>query len=161
MPADIHTSVDGPVRVEIGDWATLADDAHLIRHAVFVEEQHVPDEIEQDQMDPYCLHAVAYDVKSGAALGTGRLLPDGHIGRMAVLPEARGRGIGGIILRSLMQHAQQRGHGRVVLNAQTTVQNFYTQHGFDRTPLQEFEEAGIAHVEMQHVFSAGKASDTE
>ncbi len=159
MPAELHASADGPVRVEIGDWATLQDDAHLIRHAVFVEEQQVPAEIEVDQMDPYCLHAVAYDQKSGAALGTGRLLPDGHIGRMAVLPEARGRGIGGILLRSLMEQAQQRGHGRGVLNAQSTVQDFYTRHGFARTPMQEFEEAGISHVEMHLVFPSGHAKD--
>ncbi|MBI3230838.1 MAG: GNAT family N-acetyltransferase [Burkholderiales bacterium] len=136
-------------------WATLQHDAHLVRDAVFVAEQNVPPEIETDQMDPYCLHCVVYDRQDGSVLGTGRLLPDGHVGRMAVRAEARGRGIGGLILRTLMEQAQQRGDRKVVLNAQTHAQAFYLQHGF-ATSSPEFEEAGIPHVEMQLVFDDKK-----
>ncbi len=142
------------VRMVIGDWASLQNDAHQVRDAVFVEEQHVPPEIERDQMDPYCLHCVAYDI-DGSVLGTGRLLPDGHVGRMAVRAQARGRGIGGMILRTLMSQAQLRGDRKVVLNAQTHAQSFYQHHGF-ATSSSEFEEAGIPHVEMQLVFGEKK-----
>lgn len=141
---------DNKLKLVIGDWASLQHDAHSVRDAVFVQEQQVPEEIESDDMDPYCLHAVVYDA-DGSVLGTGRLLPDGHIGRMAVHADARGRGIGGMILRALMQQAQQRGDQQVVLNAQTHAQPFYQRFGFAKASA-EFEEAGIPHVEMQHVF---------
>jgi predicted GNAT family N-acyltransferase len=72
------------VTVELGPWETLRAQAAPIRTAVFVEEQRVPAEIEIDEFDPVSLHAIARD-REGRALGTGRLLPDGHIGRLAVL----------------------------------------------------------------------------
>ena len=78
-----------------------------IRFAVFVQEQGVPRDIELDAMDEQCVHAIAFE--GGHAIGTGRLLPDGHIGRMAVLKAWRGRGIGGRILEALMQRARERG----------------------------------------------------
>lgn len=147
---------DNSVRLVIGDWASLQNDARSVREAVFIEEQNVPPEIEMDAMDAYCLHAVAYG-QDGEVLGTGRLLPDGHIGRMAVHAKARGRGIGGMILRALMAQAQQRGDGRVVLNAQTQAAAFYQSHGFAQSG-GEFQEAGIAHIEMELVFGEkGKA----
>jgi len=80
-------------RVELGDWAALQRWAIPIRTTVFVEEQKVPAEMEIDDWDPQCVHAVAFDGE-GTAQGTGRLLPDGHIGRMAVLKSARGAGVG-------------------------------------------------------------------
>ena len=76
-------------QIKLGDWAALQPEAQAIRFDVFVKEQQVPAEIELDEMDPLCLHAIAYDA-DGQAVGTGRLLPDGHIGRMAVMKVARG-----------------------------------------------------------------------
>jgi predicted GNAT family N-acyltransferase len=136
--------------IRFGDWATLNEDAHMIRFEVFVDEQKVPAEIELDEMDAVCLHAVAYDT-TGLPLGTGRLLPDGHIGRMAVRKVARGTGIGGQLLQGLMAKAQQRGDAYVVLNAQTSAASFYAAHGFAQSG-DEFFEAGIAHVEMRRSF---------
>ncbi|HWW71426.1 MAG TPA: GNAT family N-acyltransferase, partial [Duganella sp.] len=69
--------------IRFGDWTVLDKDAKIIRFEVFVEEQKVPAELEMDHMDAVCVHAVAYDA-AGKPVGTGRLLPDGHIGRMAV-----------------------------------------------------------------------------
>ena len=136
--------------IRLGDWATLGLDATAIRFEVFVDEQKVPAEIELDDMDAVCLHAVAYD-DFGAAIGTGRLLPDGHIGRMAVRQPGRGTGVGGAILSLLMQKARERGDGAVVLNAQTVAAPFYARHGFVQQG-EVFEEAGIAHVEMRLEF---------
>ena len=136
--------------IRLGDWATLGLDATAIRFEVFVDEQKVPAEIELDDMDAVCLHAVAYD-DFGAAIGTGRLLPDGHIGRMAVRQPGRGTGVGGAILSLLMQKARERGDAAVVLNAQTVAAPFYARHGFVQQG-QVFEEAGIAHVEMRLEF---------
>jgi predicted GNAT family N-acyltransferase len=136
--------------IRFGDWATLHEDAHLIRFEVFVDEQKVPAEIELDDMDAVCVHAVAYD-NGGVPVGTGRLLPDGHIGRMAVRKTARGTGIGGQLLQGLMAKAKQRGDDYVVLNAQTSAAAFYLAHGFKQSG-DEFMEAGIAHIEMRYSF---------
>ena len=136
--------------IRLGDWATLGQDATAIRFEVFVDEQKVPAEIELDEMDAVCLHAVAYD-EAGKAIGTGRLLPDGHIGRMAVRQPGRGTGVGGAILTLLMDKARARGDAAVVLNAQTVAAPFYARHGFVQAG-DVFDEAGIAHVEMRLVF---------
>ena len=136
--------------IRLGDWATLGSDATAIRFEVFVDEQKVPAEIELDDMDAVCLHAVAYD-DVGAAIGTGRLLPDGHIGRMAVRQSGRGTGVGGAMLTLLMEKARERGDLAVVLNAQTVAAPFYARHGFLQQG-EQFEEAGIAHVEMRLEF---------
>ncbi len=143
-----HDTRNYPIR--LGDWATLGPDASAIRFEVFVDEQKVPAEIELDEMDAVCLHAVAYDA-AGNAIGTGRLLPDGHIGRMAVRQPGRGSGVGGAILQLLMAQARERGDVAVVLNAQSVAAPFYARHGFVQQG-EEFAEAGIAHIEMRLVF---------
>ncbi|MES2038644.1 MAG: GNAT family N-acetyltransferase [Pseudomonadota bacterium] len=135
----------------IADWATLQKDAQAIRYEVFVIEQKIPAELEWDAADAQCVHAVAYDA-NGKAVGTGRLLPDAHIGRMAVLATARGLGIGAKILRALMAEAQARGESAVHLNAQQSAENFYLKEGFARDG-EIFEEAGIPHVSMAYQFS--------
>ncbi|MYM67379.1 GNAT family N-acetyltransferase [Pseudoduganella sp. FT55W] len=136
--------------IKLGDWATLSADAKLIRFEVFVQEQKVPPELEMDNMDAACLHAVAY-AEDGTPVGTGRLLPDGHIGRMAVRKAGRGTGIGGALLQALMAQAQARGDKAVVLSAQTHAAPFYERHGFSIDG-EEFYEAGIAHINMQRSF---------
>jgi predicted GNAT family N-acyltransferase len=138
------------LRIVIADWDTLQKDAQAIRYAVFVVEQKIPAELEWDAADAQCVHAVAYD-ETGLALGTGRLLPDAHIGRMAVLSEARGLGIGAMILRALMAQAQQRGEKTVRLNAQQSAENFYLKEGYLRDG-DVFQEAGIPHVSMAYHF---------
>lgn len=133
------------------DWGAARTEARRIRTAVFVEEQGVPVEIEMDDRDAVSVHALAY--VDGAVVGTGRLLPDGHIGRMAVLKESRARGIGGAILASLVAEARRRGMQEVVLAAQTHALGFYHKHGF-REAGAVFEEAGIPHQEMRRVLNS-------
>ena len=89
------------IRITLGTWDRLREDATSVRHEVFVVEQRVPVEVELDDDDAVSVHAVAYDT-DGTAVGTGRLLPDGHIGRMAVRKRARGLGVGGQILDALI-----------------------------------------------------------
>jgi predicted GNAT family N-acyltransferase len=141
-------------RITLGEWTVQQKDAQAIRYEVFVIEQQVPVELEWDEMDALCLHAVVYG-EQGQAIGTGRLLPCGHIGRMAVRKSARAAGIGSAILQALMQHARQRGDLAVVLNAQTHAEPFYRRHGFARHG-DEFMDAGIPHIEMRHVFAPQK-----
>ena len=78
-------------RIRLGSWSELHALAAPIRFAVFVEEQRVPAALEIDAQDPLSLHALAFDAQ-GDPVATGRLLPDGHIGRMAVLRRARAVG---------------------------------------------------------------------
>ena len=126
-------------------WESARAQASAIRLAVFVEEQGVAREIEMDEMDAQCIHALAFE--DGAALGTGRLLPDGHIGRMAILKPWRGRGIGSAILHSLIDAARRRGDRRVMLSAQVQALEFYRAHGFQPEG-EVYEDAGIAHQAM-------------
>lgn len=139
------------IRVTLGDWDTQRADAQMVRYEVFVLEQKVPLEMEWDEMDVSCLHAVAYD-ESGQAVGTGRLLPDGHIGRMAVRQPARGKGIGARMLETLVATARQRGDRQVMLNAQTQAEPFYQRYGFLREG-GVFMEAGIPHIHMRRVLT--------
>lgn len=78
----------GKIQVQLGSWEELRNEASAIRFEVFVQEQQVPLELELDEMDRLSLHALAFDAQ-GRAIATGRLLPDGHIGRMAVLSSER------------------------------------------------------------------------
>ncbi|WP_136417285.1 GNAT family N-acetyltransferase [Herbaspirillum sp. ST 5-3] len=138
------------IDVNVGDWAMQRADAQAIRYEVFVVEQKVPQEMEWDDMDPLCIHAVAYEA-GGKAIGTGRLLPDGHIGRMAVMRGMRGQGVGGALLEALMNEARKRGDAAVILNAQTQAESFYRRFGFVREG-EEFMEAGIPHIAMRYHF---------
>lgn len=133
-------------RIELLPWEEARAHASPIRFSVFVEEQGVPREIELDEHDPVCVHAVVFE--DGSAVATGRLLPDGHIGRMAVLKAWRGRGIGAAILNELMKAALKRGHREVALAAQVHALPFYRAHGF--VPVgEEYLEAGIPHQAMK------------
>lgn len=136
-----------PFTVATMDWPAARAEAAPIRFAVFVEEQHVPAGIELDEWDARCEHALARDAQ-GVAIGTGRLLPDGHIGRMAVVPAWRGRGVGAASLAALVERARARGMVEVVLNAQTHACPFYVRQGFEPFGA-EFMEAGIPHVAMR------------
>ncbi|MFN7570738.1 MAG: GNAT family N-acetyltransferase [Betaproteobacteria bacterium] len=134
-------------RVRLGSWAELKAEAAPIRFAVFVDEQKVPAEIEIDEWDEPSLHAVARDAQ-GRAVGTGRLLPDGHIGRMAVLAPARGAGVGSVLLTALVEAARERGHAEAVLSAQTHAIPFYRRHGFVEEG-EVYDDAGIPHRQMR------------
>lgn len=129
--------------VRRADWGRDREQLRGIREAVFVREQRVPLELEWDEADAVCVHVLA-EGDTGIPIGTGRLLPDGHIGRMAVLVDWRRRGVGATLLNELMRIARERGLGEVVLNAQTGAIAFYERHGF-RAEGEEFLDAGILH----------------
>lgn len=133
-------------RIEVLAWEQARAHAAPIRFAVFVEEQGVPRDIELDDLDVRCLHALCFEGSS--PVGTGRLLPDGHIGRMAVLRRWRGRGIGSRILNALIDEARRRGHRQVALSAQVHALSFYRAHGFVEEGA-EYLEAGIRHQAMR------------
>jgi predicted GNAT family N-acyltransferase len=132
------------------DWAEIVD----LRTRVFVDEQGVPPEIEQDDLDATAVHAFSRDA-AGRLVATGRLLVgDGgraSIGRMATDAGARGGGHGAAVLAELHRQAVLRGVAEIELHAQLTARGFYERAGY--TPVGEvYEEAGIAHITMRRAF---------
>lgn len=142
--------MSGPAfRVRMADWEREREAMRAIRTSVFIHEQRVPEDIEWDDKDPLCVHVLALD-EDGAPIGTGRLAPDGKVGRMAVLTEWRGRGVGAAILEFLVSSARERGIKECYMNAQSHAVEFYRQHGFG-TYDAEFLEAGIPHRRMKRM----------
>ena len=130
----------------VGSWQDLRDRAAQVRFVVFIEEQKVPAELELDELDAECVHAV---IKiNDQPVATGRLCPDGRIGRMAVLKDFRSQGLGSEILRALISAAEMRGQHETYLHAQLHALGFYAQHGYVAEG-PEFEDAGIAHRQMR------------
>jgi predicted GNAT family N-acyltransferase len=132
--------------VEIADWERDQATLRSIREAVFVVEQNVPADLEWDGVDQDCLHVIAY-TNDRSAVGTGRLLGDGHIGRLAVLAPWRGRGAGSALLLKLIGIANMRGIDSIALNAQTHALAFYERFGFIAEG-DDFDDAGIPHRHM-------------
>jgi len=128
-------------------WEQAQPVAGPLRFAIFVGEQNVPAGIELDDLDASCVHAVAFDIDN-KPIGTGRLLPDGHIGRMAVVMEWRRRGIGAEILEALIAEARKRGHAEVLVSAQLQAAEFYRNFGFVAEG-KVYEDAGILHQQMR------------
>jgi YbgC/YbaW family acyl-CoA thioester hydrolase len=134
-----------PVIFRTGSWEAMREAAAPIRHEVFVTEQGFAAEIEIDDQDPLSLHCVA--TLCGQAIGTGRLLPQGKIGRMAVLPKYRQRLVGAGVLASLIKKASEQGFKQVELAAQLHAVPFYARHGFVASGAHH-EEEGVAHQTM-------------
>lgn len=140
----------------MGEWGRPAavDDAGLlesalnIRRKVFVEEQNVPEEEEMDDLDAQAWHFLAF--VNGVAAGTARLVPTAgaaKIGRMAVLKEYRGRGVGTRLLEAAMHAAKELRLDPMVLNAQVSAIPFYERFGFVAEDV-VFDDAGIPHRRM-------------
>ncbi|WP_028914681.1 GNAT family N-acetyltransferase [Pseudoxanthomonas sp. J31] len=135
-----------PAAVALADYAREHAAVHAVRTTVFVEGQGVPVELERDALDPVSIHVLARDA-DGTPVGTARLTPDRRIGRMAVLPGHRGRGIGEAMLAALVAHARAQGWAEVGLHAQLHALAFYARAGFVPCgPV--FTEAGIEHRRM-------------
>ena len=133
-------------QVESIDYTRGLEDLRHVRETVFVQEQRVPVEEEWDELDPLCVHVIARD-ESGRPIGTGRLTPQRRVGRMAVLRDWRGRGVGDAMLVQLIEQARSRHWPELSLNAQVSAESFYARHGF--VPFGErFHEAGIEHQAM-------------
>lgn len=134
------------LRIERGDWQRLGPLAAEIRRRVFIDEQAVPEAEEWDGRDPDCVHFLAWRDKT--PVGTARLLPDGHIGRVAVLSEGRGLGIGLALMREVIRTARELGHAHLELAAQVQALDFYRRLGFEAYG-EIFLDAGIAHRSMR------------
>jgi predicted GNAT family N-acyltransferase len=121
-----------------------------LRWRVFVEEQNVPPSLEVDAHDSAgAVHALA--LLDGVPAGTGRFVfvePGvARIGRMAVVDDARGKGLGAALLQFLEAEARNRGARQFTLNAQVSARRFYEKAGY-RAIGAVFDDADIPHVRM-------------
>lgn len=135
--------------VEIANYELDLEALRAVREPVFVVEQGVPPEIEADELDPLCRHVLARDA-DGNPIGTGRLTPQRSIGRLAVLPDWRGKGVGAALLQALVDMARGLGHPVIELHAQVDAIGFYEQFAFE-TVGPEYLEAGIRHRNMRRI----------
>lgn len=135
--------------VEIANYELDYADLRAVREPVFVLEQQVPAEVELDSLDPHCRHVLARD-EVGRAIGTGRITAKGRIGRLGVLIEWRGRGVGEALLQALVDMARSQGLPMVELHAQVDAIGFYERNAFECVG-PEFVEAGIRHRNMCRV----------
>lgn len=151
MDADILTACDMPqaenplIQVTEAEWSHYRPLINAIRRRVFIEEQGVPEALEWELRDASCDWFLAW--AGDTPIGVARLTPDAHIGRMAVLPEWRGRGIGRALLRAALERARARRLPAVHLHAQTHALGFYAREGFQAEG-EVFLEAGIPHRRM-------------
>ena len=129
----------------ICDYEFHTEDICSIRYEVFVGEQNVPEELEIDGLDDEAKHVLAY--VDALPIGTGRILNDGHIGRVAVLKNYRGLGIGKLIMKELIKWAQDMSLEKVWLSSQWHAHSFYLDLGFVCVG-EIYKEAGIDHIKM-------------
>jgi len=129
----------------ICDYESYTKDICAIRYKVFVGEQKVPEELEIDGFDDQAKHVLAF--VDGVPIGTGRILSDGHIGRVAVLKDYRGLGIGKSIMKDLIKWAQNMNLEKVWLSSQWHAHSFYLDLGFVCVG-EIYKEAEIDHIKM-------------
>ena len=138
--------MSNPFTVHLVSWHDGEPLLRAIREKVFMQEQGVPAELEWDGLDEACHHALALSA-NGEAIGCGRITLDGHIGRVAILPEWRRKRIGSAILELLVDYARTQHYEYVDLNAQVQAIPLYKDFGFE-VEGDEFMDANIPHRKM-------------
>jgi len=132
--------------IKIVDFDKNLSEIKDIRTKVFIEEQNVPTELEWDEFDRDAVHILTYF--DNKAVGTARLLRDGHIGRMAVLIDFRNRGIGKNMLNFMIELAHKKLMTNIQLSAQEHAIGFYEKQGFFISS-DVYMDAGIPHYDMK------------
>ncbi len=138
--------MSNPFTVSLVCWHDGEPLLKSVRDAVFIKEQGVPAELEWDGLDDGCRHALALSHK-GQAIGSGRMLANGHIGRIAVLPAWRKQKVGTAIMEALLDYARAHDYKQVDVDAQTYALPFYRSFGFVEQG-EEFMDAGLPHIKM-------------
>lgn len=133
------------LRIVTGTWEELAQDAMLVREAVFIQEQHIAEQDEWDEHDALALHFVVYNHLQ--AIATARLLTSHHIGRVAVIATERGKGIGQYLMQAVMDTAHQQQRPYVQLSSQVHAMAFYQNLGFVVRGT-EYLDCAIPHIDM-------------
>ena len=138
------------VKISVVDWHQNQTALKAIRKSVFIDEQHVPEALEWDGHDADCTQFLVS--VNTLPVATARLTPQGQIGRMAVLRDFRGKGVGSRLLAAVIDQARDTGYEQVFLHAQVNVIKFYEKQGFIAEG-EIFMDAGIAHKAMRLSFN--------
>ncbi|MBK9160136.1 MAG: GNAT family N-acetyltransferase [Nitrosomonadales bacterium] len=138
--------MSNPFTVSLVSWHDGEPLLRSIREAVFIREQGVPEELEWDEHDETCRHALALS-QQGEAVGCGRMLANGHIGRIAVMPQWRKRKVGTAIMEALLDHARTHEYKQVDVDAQTQALRFYRSFDFIEQG-EVFMDADLPHIKM-------------
>jgi predicted GNAT family N-acyltransferase len=114
---------------------------------VFIREQSVPEELEWDEHDATCRHALALS-HQGEAIACGRIFTNGHIGRIAVLPQWRDQKVGTAVMEALLDYAAAHDYPQVDVDAQIHAVPFYKRFDFVEHG-KVFMDAGLPHIKMR------------
>lgn len=128
-------------------WHQAEHHLREIRAKVFIDEQHVPIDLEWDNLDETAQHLLVMN-DSNEPIACARLLGDGSIGRMAVIKAWRGLGVGTALLKAAITSYRQQGIGSITLSAQTHAIPFYEKAGFEIIS-EPYLDANIPHVDMR------------
>lgn len=131
--------------IQSGPWSQLQHDAKLIRSMVFIEEQNISEADEWDEQDAISLHFVVY--AQDQPIATARLLENNSIGRVAVLQQYRGEGIGKLLMQQIIQVAKQQNRAFLQLSAQVYATRFYENLAF-QVQGEEYLDCEIPHIDM-------------
>jgi predicted GNAT family N-acyltransferase len=138
------------MRIARAETAAARAACFAVRRAVFIEEQGIPEAEEWDTDDATCTHVLAED--DTGPLGTARLIAKGDIakiGRVAVMPRARGTGLGRRIMDHMLDEARAMGFAQALLESQVTVIGFYEGLGFVAEGPEYDDGSGILHRLMR------------
>lgn len=133
--------------LEPANYQSDFEDLHYVRNLVFVVEQQIPVALEFDELDQQSYLFMARDMER-QPIGTARLSPEGKLGRMAVLPEWRGQGVGQSLLRAVIEKARNLNLPKITAHAQLNALGFYEKAGFIKVG-EVFSEVGIPHQVVQ------------
>jgi len=137
------------IKARIVDYDAYFNQIRSLREDVFCKEQGVSQDLEFDGLDSAAIHSIVFD--GGIVIGTGRMLSDGHIGRIAVKKQYRGKGIGKMIMQSLIDEAINMQFPEVWLSSQYHAKGFYEKLGFIEIG-DIYLEANIDHIKMKKKF---------
>jgi predicted GNAT family N-acyltransferase len=138
------------LQIRLAGWKQDSAVIRGIRNAVFSIEQGIAETLDFDGRDHECVHVLA-SIGDGEGIGTARMLPDGHVGRIAVHKAWRGQGVGTRLTEYLAEVARDRGFEAIHLHSQAQAAGFYSRLGFEARG-ETFMEAGIEHVLMVRTF---------
>lgn len=131
--------------IRSGSWANLEHDAKSIRESVFIQEQNIAEADEWDELDALSIHFIVYD--ANVAIATARLLENNSVGRVAVLKEYRGKGIGRLLILDIIQTAKNEQRAFLKLSSQVHAIQFYESLGFQFQG-EQYLDCGIPHIDM-------------
>lgn len=125
------------------------DSAYEIRKQVFVDEQHVPIELEIDSFEDDAIHFLYLEGTTPVGASRLRFVDNaGKLERICVLQPYRGKGYSKQLIQAMENEIIKQQLTEAVLHAQIQVASLYESVGY-KTVSDEFMDAGIPHVEMK------------